>query len=86
MFYRLILNQGISLINMRQVREVALRGPVVAIFYPPLTDGRGWLGRGKQNPQEIYTFNSESAASAEFEKIQAFLIVSKDATTNNELK
>lgn len=86
MFYRLVLKQGISLINIHQVREVALRAQVITISYPPFTDGRGWLGLGTQKPKEIYTFNSESAASTEFEKIQTFLLGSKVTTSNNELK
>jgi hypothetical protein len=72
MYYRMVLKQGMSLLNMCHVREVAIRGPVLTICYPPTTDGRSW-GHGQLNVNQEYTFKDEDGAKAEFEKIQAFL-------------
>lgn len=73
MYYRLVLKEGLTLLNMRHVREVALHGAVISIHYPPVTDGRGWGGYGWKNFQQEYTYNNDKAAKAEFEKIQVFL-------------
>jgi len=73
MYYRLALKQGLSLINMRHVREVSLRGPVLTVHYPPVTDGRGWTGHGWRNIHQEYTYNNDEVTRAEFEKIQVFL-------------
>ena len=73
MYYRLVLKQGQNLINMHQVREVLLRGAVVTIVYPPITDGRGWSGYGWGNLQQEYTYENVDAAKAEFKKIQRFV-------------
>ena len=43
--------------------------------YPSITDGRSW-GHGTQKIQEMYTYNNEDDAKAEFEKIQKFLVTS----------
>jgi hypothetical protein len=72
MFYRFVLKEGASLINMRQVREVSLRGAHLTIYYPTTFDG-GFLGRGFVKPNEFYFFANENDAKAEFEKIQKFL-------------
>lgn len=73
MYYRLLLKQGVSLINLRHVREVALRGSVLTIYYPPITDGRGWSGYGWKNLQQEYTYTNDEDATTEFKKIQKFL-------------
>ena len=73
MYYRLLLKQGVSLINLRHVREVALRGPVLTFYYPPITDGRGWSGYGWKTLEQEYTYNNDEGAKTEFEKIQKFL-------------
>ena len=72
MYYRMVLKQGMSLLNMHHVREVAVRGPVLTICFPCVTDGRSW-GNGKLNVYQEYTFKDEDGAKAEFEKIRAFL-------------
>jgi hypothetical protein len=73
MYYRLVLKDGLTLINMRHVREVLLRGPVITVHYPPVTDGRGLTGYGWKNCQQEYTYNNDESAKAEFEKIQSFV-------------
>jgi hypothetical protein len=76
MYYRIVLKEGLSLINMRHVREVAQRGPNLDIYYPSITDGRSW-GHGIQKIKDTYTYNNEERAKAEFEKIQTFLETAK---------
>lgn len=73
MYYRLVLRQGVSMINMRHVREVALRGAVLTIYHPPTTDGRGWAGHGIHKNEKEYTFDKIESAKIEFGNIQRFL-------------
>jgi hypothetical protein len=72
MYYRIVLKEGASLINMRQVREVSLRGANLTIYYPTTFDG-GFFGRGFVKSNEFYVFANENDSKAEFEKIQKFL-------------
>ncbi len=69
MFYRLILKEGISLLNMRHVREVAQRGAVLTVHFQPITDGNGILGQGVRRSVETYTYDSEKAAKEVLEEI-----------------
>lgn len=72
MYYRLVLEEGMNLINMRQVREVLLRGKVLTIYFPTITDGKAF-SHGKMDIGQTYTFTTDIGAKTEFEKIQKFL-------------
>lgn len=72
MYYRIVFKEGASLLNMRHVREVALRGPVLTVYYPAILEG-GLFGRGVVKVNESYTFANKNDAKDEFEKIQKFV-------------